>query len=69
MDQEEDRDGGSMESKQVKRKVVASVESTLKQSRLNLKVFEGIQLSFTEEQEKIVYKQFLCATILANLPF
>jgi hypothetical protein len=39
----------------------------MKQSQL--KVFRGIQVPFSEEQEAIVCKQFLRATISANLPF
>ena len=39
----------------------------MKQS--HLKVFRGIQVPFTSEQESIVREQFLRATISANLPF
>lgn len=55
------------EKKKAKRKLLTNVETNLKQSRL--KVFRGIQVPFTEEQEKIVREQFLRATISANLPF
>jgi hypothetical protein len=43
------------------------LQSSLKQSQL--KVFRGIQVPFTDEQETIVREQFLRATISANLPF
>jgi hypothetical protein len=50
-----------------KRQLITKVETNMKQSQL--KVFRGIQVPFYEEQEAIVHKQFLCATISANLPF
>ncbi len=53
--------------KRVKRRLLTDVEATLKQSRL--KVFRGIQVPFTREQEEVVHEQFLRATISANLPF
>lgn len=34
-----------------------------------LKVLQGINVLFTDKQEKLVCKQFLCATISTNLPF
>ena len=55
------------EKKNAKRKLLTSIQTTLKQSQL--KVFRGIQVPFTKEQEAIVHEQFLCATISANLPF
>lgn len=55
------------EKKQVKRKLLTKVETNMKQSQL--KVFRGIHVPFSEEQEAIVHKQFLRATISANLPF
>ena len=57
-------DGGK---KQAKRALLTNVQTTLKQSQL--KVFQGIQVPFTEEQKAVVHKQFLHTTISANLPF
>jgi hypothetical protein len=67
-----ERDGQGSDSedvtkKRVKRKLLTNVEANLKQSQL--KVFRGIQVPFTDKQSAIVHKQFLCATISANLPF
>jgi hypothetical protein len=56
-----------IDKKQPKRKQITNVETSLKQSQL--KVFQGIQVPFTTEQEEIVHEQFLRATISANLPF
>ena len=53
--------------KPVKRKMITQVENHMKQT--SLKVFRGIQVPFSSEQEKIVREQFLRATISANLPF
>lgn len=53
--------------KKPKRKLLTKVETLLKQSQL--KVFQGINVPFTDEQEKLVHKQFLHTTISANLPF
>lgn len=68
---EREEEGSSSENegekRRVKRKLITNVEATLKQSQL--KVFRGIQVPFTEEQEAIVHDQFLRATISANLPF
>ncbi|THU97324.1 hypothetical protein K435DRAFT_965546 [Dendrothele bispora CBS 962.96] len=50
-----------------KRKAVDRVEK--KQSTLDGKVFKGIGIPFTEEQEHAIHIQFLRATISANLPF
>ncbi|KAF8888469.1 ribonuclease H-like domain-containing protein [Gymnopilus junonius] len=50
-----------------KRKLLTKVKASLKQTQL--KVFRGINVPFTEEQQKIVSKQFLRATISVNLPF
>ena len=55
------------EKKKAKRKLLTTVQTTLKQSQL--KVFRGIQVPFTKEQEAIVHEQFLRATTSANLPF
>ena len=55
------------EKKKAKRKLLTTIQTTLKQSQL--KFFRGIQVPFTKEQEVIVHEQFLCATISANLPF
>ncbi|KAG6888519.1 hypothetical protein C0992_008317 [Termitomyces sp. T32_za158] len=49
------------------KKLLTKVETSMKQSQL--KVFHGINVPFTPEQEEIIQKQFLCATISANLPF
>jgi hypothetical protein len=49
------------------RKLHNQVKSSLKQSQL--KVFRGINVPFTEEQEEVVRQQFLRATVSANLPF
>ena len=61
----EDDDGGK--KKKPKRKMLTKVETSLKQSQL--KVFRGIEIPFTDEQQGIVQEQFLRATISANLPF
>ena len=53
------------EKKKAKRKLLTTVQTTLKQSQL--KVFRGIQVPFTKEQEAIVHEQFLRATTSANL--
>ncbi|KAF8164788.1 ribonuclease H-like domain-containing protein [Crassisporium funariophilum] len=53
--------------KPVKWKLLTKVKTSLKQSQL--KVFRGISIPFTKEQLKVVRKQFLRATISANLPF
>jgi hypothetical protein len=50
-----------------KKQLVTKVKTSLKQS--HLKVFRGIQVPFNEEQQEIVHKQFLRATVSANLPF
>ena len=50
-----------------KKQLLMKVKTSLKQS--HLKVFQGIQVPFNKEQQKIVHKQFLCATVSANLPF
>ncbi|RDB26066.1 hypothetical protein Hypma_006483 [Hypsizygus marmoreus] len=66
----EDSEGESInegETKRAKKKLLTKVETSLKQSQL--KVFRGIQVPFSQEQEKIVRTQFLRATISANLPF
>ena len=53
--------------KKPKKKLLTKVETSMKQSQL--KVFQGINVPFTDEQEKLVCEQFLHATISANLPF
>jgi hypothetical protein len=50
-----------------KKKLLTKVETLMKQSQL--KVFQRINVPFTDEQEKLVHKQFLCMTISVNLPF
>jgi hypothetical protein len=50
-----------------KRKCVAAVEKSRKQSEL--KVFKGINIPFNETQKEIIQTQFLHTTISANLPF
>jgi hypothetical protein len=50
-----------------KRKCVAAVEKSLKQSEL--KVFKGINIPFNKTHKEIIQTQFLRATISANLPF
>lgn len=50
-----------------KRKRIAAVEKSLKQSEL--KVFKGIDIPFSEAQKEIIQTQFLRATISANMPF
>jgi hypothetical protein len=50
-----------------KKKLLTKVKTSLKQS--HFKVFQGIQVPFNEEQQKILHQQFLSATISANLPF
>lgn len=62
-----DSDSDDDNDKKPKRKLLTKVETSMKQSQL--KVFQGIQVPFTREQEKTVQKQFLRATISANLPF
>ncbi len=53
--------------KPTKKRLLTKVNTVMKQSQL--KVFRGIQVPFSEDQEKIVREQFLRATISANLPF
>ena len=67
--QEDSRDDADSEDarKPAKKQLVTKVKTSLKQS--HLKVFWGIQVPFNEEQQKIVHKQFLHATVSANLPF
>ncbi|KAJ3989985.1 hypothetical protein F5890DRAFT_1633961 [Lentinula detonsa] len=48
-----------------KRKAVDRVET----HQTKLKVFKGISIPFSEEEEKAIHAQFLRATISANLPF
>ncbi|KAG6851944.1 hypothetical protein C0991_004744, partial [Blastosporella zonata] len=50
-----------------KKRLLTKVEVSMKQSQL--KVFRGINVPFTPEQEEIVREQFLRATISANLLF
>jgi hypothetical protein len=52
---------------QKKRKLFSNIERTLTQTEL--KVYKGISIPFTDEQAAMVKKQFLRATISANLPF
>ena len=66
-DNESESENGAEKKQAKSRKLLTNIESTLKQPQL--KVFRGIQVPFTEEQEKIVHAQFLRATISANLPF
>ena len=62
-----DSDNGDDKMRPAKRKLLTRVKTSLKQT--HLKVFQGIQVPFNEEQQKIVHEQFLCATISTNLPF
>jgi len=55
------------ERRPAKKKLLTKIKTSMKQS--HLKVFRGIQVPFNEEQQKILHKQFLRATISANLPF
>ncbi|KAJ3995444.1 ribonuclease H-like domain-containing protein [Lentinula boryana] len=48
-----------------KRKAVDQVETV----QTKLKVFKGISIPFNDEEKKAIHKQFLRATISANLPF
>jgi len=66
-DSESESDNDNKTKKKPKRKLLTKVETSLKQSQL--KVFRGIQVPFTDEQETILHEQFLRATISANLPF
>jgi hypothetical protein len=50
-----------------KRKLFSNVKRTLIQTEL--KVYKGISIPFSSEQMAIINKQFLRATISANLPF
>ncbi|KAG6861616.1 hypothetical protein C0995_014055 [Termitomyces sp. Mi166 len=49
------------------KKLLTKVKASMKQSQL--KVFCGINIPFTPEQEEVIQKQFLWATVSANLPF
>ena len=62
-DSSSDSDNGS-KKKLSKKKLLTKVE---KQSQL--KVFQGIHIPFTPEQEDVICERFLQATISANLPF
>jgi len=55
------------EERPAKRMLLTKVKKSLTQT--HLKVFRGIQVPFSEEQQKLLHKQFLRATISANLPF
>ncbi|KAF5387115.1 hypothetical protein D9615_001638 [Tricholomella constricta] len=54
-------------TKPAKKRLLTKVENSMKQPQL--KVFRGLSVPFSPEQEEIVRKQFLCATLSANLPF
>jgi 16S rRNA A1518/A1519 N6-dimethyltransferase RsmA/KsgA/DIM1 with predicted DNA glycosylase/AP lyase activity len=64
-DSEKDEDGLGPAKK--KRKEVTGVAQSLRQTEL--KVFRGIAVPFNAEQIVTVRRQFLRATISANLPF
>ena len=66
-DSESESNNDNKTEKKPKRKLLTKVKNSLKQSQL--KLFHGIQVLFTDEQETIVHEQFLHATISANLPF
>ena len=56
-----------LEKPGLKKKLLNKVKTSMKQSQL--KIFQGIHIPFTDKQRELVHKQFLCATISANLPF
>jgi hypothetical protein len=58
---------GEDERRPAKKQLLTKIKTSLTQS--HLKVFQRIQVPFNKEQQKIVRKQFLRATISANLPF
>ncbi|KAG6871834.1 hypothetical protein C0995_015895, partial [Termitomyces sp. Mi166 len=49
------------------KKLLIKVKVLMKQSQL--KVFCGVNIPFTPEQEEVIQKQFFQATVSANLPF
>lgn len=63
-DDENDEEAGPSRKK---RRLFSNVEKTLTQTEL--KVYKGITIPFSGEQAAMVKKQFLRATISANLPF
>lgn len=68
MHEESDSDKGQSSVEQlIRKKLLNNVEASLKQSQL--KVFYEINVPFTPEQQDAVCKQFLHATISANLLF
>ena len=63
----EDGEGEEVGPSRKKRKLLVNVEKSLKQSKLE--VFKGITIPFNSDQATMIKKQFLQATISANLPF
>jgi hypothetical protein len=66
-DADDESEGPNTPAKKRKRIFGKVKESTMNQTKL--KVFKGISIPFSEAQEDLVRKQFLRATISANLPF
>ena len=68
MHEETNSDKGQSSVEQlIRKKLLNNIEVSLKQSQL--KVFCGINVPFTPEQQDAVCEQFLYATISANLLF
>jgi hypothetical protein len=63
----DDENGEEAGPSRKKRKLFSNVEKSITQTEL--KVYKGISIPFSSEQTAMVKKQFLRATISANLPF
>jgi hypothetical protein len=63
----DDENGEEAGPPRKRRKLFVNVEKSLTQSEL--KVYRGITIPFNDEQAAMVKKQFLRATISANIPF
>ncbi|KAJ6620220.1 hypothetical protein B0H10DRAFT_2216262 [Mycena sp. CBHHK59/15] len=65
-DDQADDEAGSAGNGRKKRKIVATVEKSFSQSKLQ--VFRGLDIPFSDAQKDTIGDQFLCATQSANLP-
>ena len=63
----DDTDDSAADGSSQKKRKLDNSTSNLKQAEL--KVYKGISVPFSEQQSEAIKKQFLRATISANLPF
>ncbi|KAH9964092.1 ribonuclease H-like domain-containing protein [Russula compacta] len=63
----DDENGEEAGPSRKKRKLFSDIEKTLTQ--MELKVYKGITIPFSDKQIVVVKNQFLLATVSANLPF